>query len=246
MRALIVKNSSTALVVEERLNVQWFCCTSVQGVNQAAELVRLYDYDVIVYCSEIPEAAVHAVTALSAQRKAPVFVIVNRTSEEGEIQLLSAGASCCKTFRDFNLALAHLRGVVRRHYGHAQAVLTVGKLSLDTDTHTFKAGEVYINVGRREYQVAEFLFLNRNRAVSRDRILNALYNNEPDEFVQDRTVDSWIRRIRHRLRRAGFWEEYICTIHGLGYMLCNPGEVNHPPMRKQNRNFRTPAHRAQS
>ena len=85
-------------------------------------------------------------------------------------------------------------------------------ITIDTEGRTVKVDGKEIEMSLREYELLKYLMDNANIALSRDKILNNVWNY--DYYGDSRTIDSHIKKIRHKLGKKG---KYIETIRGVGY-----------------------------
>jgi DNA-binding response OmpR family regulator len=85
-------------------------------------------------------------------------------------------------------------------------------LFADSDALSTAVTEVHVRLTRREFELLRFLVDNRNRVLSRDRLLERVWGY--DRFIETRSVDVHVGRLRAKLGQAG---EQIETVVGLGY-----------------------------
>lgn len=87
-----------------------------------------------------------------------------------------------------------------------------GGIIIDTEGRTVKVDDKPIEMSLREYELLNYLVKNQGIALSRDKILNNVWHY--DYYGDSRTIDSHIKKIRHKLGKKG---KYIKTIRGIGY-----------------------------
>ena len=85
-------------------------------------------------------------------------------------------------------------------------------IELDKEGRTVKVDGKTLELSLREYELLTYLMENENIALSRDKILNNVWNY--DYYGDSRTIDSHIKKIRHKLGKKG---KYIKTMRGVGY-----------------------------
>ena len=146
----------------------------------------------------------------------PIIILTARTSESDRVTGLDIGADdyIVKPFglREF---AARVRAVLRRGRTEAVAAPVVyrGKhLIADFDAVAVAVDGQAIRLTRREFDLLRYLVENRNRVLSRDRLLERVWGYE--HFVETRSVDVHIGRLRGKLRAAA---HQIETVVGLGY-----------------------------
>jgi DNA-binding response OmpR family regulator len=150
----------------------------------------------------------------------PIIMLTARTSESDRVTGLEVGADdyITKPFSLRELA-ARVRAVLRRgrpESGNgrgAEGFVYRGKhLVADFDAVAISVDGEAIRLTRREFELLRYLVENRNRVLSRDRLLERVWGY--DRFVETRSVDVHVGRLRGKLREAG---RQIETVVGLGY-----------------------------
>jgi DNA-binding response OmpR family regulator len=150
----------------------------------------------------------------------PIIMLTARTSESDRVTGLDVGADdyITKPFSLRELA-ARVRAVLRRGRTEAgngartEAFVYRGKhLVADFDAVAISVNGEAIRLTRREFELLRYLVENRNRVLSRDRLLERVWGY--DRFVETRSVDVHVGRLRGKLREAG---RQIETVVGLGY-----------------------------
>jgi DNA-binding response OmpR family regulator len=154
----------------------------------------------------------------------PVVMLTARTSETDRVTGLELGAEDYIT-KPFSLRelVARVRTALRR--GKVRAVQTPpvvykGRhLVVDFDAVSIIVDEKPVRLTRREFELLRFLVENRNRVLSRDRLLERVWGF--DRQIETRSVDVHVGRLRNKLGPAG---KQIETVIGLGYRFCENGE----------------------
>ena len=145
----------------------------------------------------------------------PIIMLTARTSEAERVAGLDLGADdyVTKPFSLRELA-ARVRAVLRRRNGTvaAPAVYEGTHLRADFDAVAIAVDGEAVRLTRREFELLRFLVDNRNRVISRDRLLERVWGYE--HFIETRSVDVHIGRLRGKLGSAG---AQIETVVGLGY-----------------------------
>jgi DNA-binding response OmpR family regulator len=153
----------------------------------------------------------------AATRELPIIMLTARTSEADRVTGLDLGADDYIT-KPFSLRelSARVRAVLRRGVragAAARADVFQGKhLAADFDAVSIAVDGAAIRLTRREFELLRFLVENRNRVLSRDRLLERVWGYE--RFVETRSVDVHVGRLRAKLGTAG---RQIETVIGLGY-----------------------------
>jgi DNA-binding response OmpR family regulator len=146
----------------------------------------------------------------------PIIMVTARTSESDRVIGLDLGADdyVSKPFSLRELA-ARVRAVLRRHRTQAVAARAIyrGKhLVADFDAVAISVDSQPVRLTRREFELLRFLVDNKNRVISRDRLLERVWGYE--RLIETRSVDVHVGRLRSKLGAAG---TQIETVVGLGY-----------------------------
>jgi two-component system phosphate regulon response regulator PhoB len=155
-------------------------------------------------------------------QKIPIIMLTARVEEEDKVRGLDAGADdyITKPFSTREL-LARIKALLRRATPHAAEVaLDVDGLQLDPATHRVSAGARPIALGPTEFRLLQFFMSHPERVHSRERLLNDVWGN--NVYVEERTVDVHIRRLRKALAVSGH-DRLIQTVRGAGYRLSAQG-----------------------
>jgi two-component system, OmpR family, phosphate regulon response regulator PhoB len=148
-------------------------------------------------------------------REIPVIMLTARVEEDDRVAGLDGGADdyIVKPFSPREL-VARIRAALRRSTVAEGEVVNVGKLKLDAASHqvTFDAAE--IPLGPTEYRLLEFFMNHPDRVYSRAQLLDRVWGG--NVYVEERTVDVHIRRLRKALTPHGY-DRLIRTVRGAGY-----------------------------
>ena len=148
-------------------------------------------------------------------RRVPIIMLTARTSEDERVAGFENGADDYVT-KPFSLRelSARVRAMLRRRAGDEPLSLTYrgAHLLADFDAVSVLVDGSQIRLTRREFELLRFLVQNRNRVVSRDRLLERVWGYE--RVVETRSVDVHVGRLRSKLGSAG---PQIETVVGLGY-----------------------------
>jgi len=149
-------------------------------------------------------------------RELPIIMLTARGDEENKINGLEAGADdyVTKPFSTREL-VSRARAVLRRtHATFAEESINIDGLCLDTAGQRISAHGQLLELGPTEFRLLAFFMTHPERAYSRDQLLDQVWG--ANVYVEDRTVDVHIRRLRKALSAFGF-EKYIQTVRGTGY-----------------------------
>jgi two-component system phosphate regulon response regulator PhoB len=156
-------------------------------------------------------------------RAVPILMLTARSEESDKVQGLEAGADdyITKPFSTKEL-LARIRAVLRRRAPQSvDDAVQVGELSLDTATHRVNFRGQELKLGPTEFKLLHYLMKNAERVHSRGTLLDRVWGDHV--FIEERTVDVHIKRLREALGEAGAMVE---TVRGAGYRLTGLGQTS--------------------
>lgn len=149
-------------------------------------------------------------------RQIPIIMLTARGEEEDKVRGLEVGADdyITKPFSPKELT-ARLKAVIRRAVPTAtEEVIEVQGLKLDPVSHRVTVNEQALDLGPTEFRLLHFFMTHPERVYSREQLLNNVWGT--NVYVEDRTVDVHIRRLRKAVSLAGH-DELIQTVRGSGY-----------------------------
>ena len=143
----------------------------------------------------------------------PVIMLTARGEEQDELFGFELGVDeyISKPFSP-KILVARVEAILKRVYGDTKKIKDYGGITIDQEGRTVKVDGKPIDLSLREYELLKYLLDNENIALSRDKILNNVWNY--DYYGDSRTIDSHIKKIRHKLGKKG---KYIETMRGVGY-----------------------------
>lgn len=143
----------------------------------------------------------------------PIIMLTARAEEQDELFGFELGVDeyVSKPFSP-KILVARVEAILKRGKLEANDVKDYGGIVIDSDGRTVKVDEKQIELSLREYELLKYLVDNSGIALSRDKILNNVWNY--DYYGDSRTIDSHIKKIRHKLGKKG---KYIQTMRGVGY-----------------------------
>jgi two-component system phosphate regulon response regulator PhoB len=154
-------------------------------------------------------------------RLLPIIMVTARTDEADKVAGLEAWVDdyMTKPFSPRELK-ARIKAVLRRRAPEAaQDPLVAGALTLDPMTHRVTADGTTVPLGPTEFRLLHFLLARPERVHSRAQLLDQVWGN--DSYIEERTVDVHIRRLRQALEPVG-QDALIETVRGSGYRLAVP------------------------
>jgi two-component system, OmpR family, phosphate regulon response regulator PhoB len=159
-------------------------------------------------------------------RAVPIIMLTARGEETDKVRGLNVGADDYMT-KPFSMPelMARVRALLRRALpAQTKGELTYSDIVIDLDAHRVTRAGQYVHLGPTEYRLLQFLMERPGAVYSREELLNSVWG--PDIYVEPRTVDVHIRRLRKALNQEGT-ADLIRTVRAAGYALDAQG--NYPP-----------------
>ncbi len=147
------------------------------------------------------------------ESKVPIIMLTARGEEQDELFGFELGVDeyISKPFSP-KILVARVEAILKRTNQSQKEIKEYDGIEVDKEGRTVKVDGKPIELSLREYELLTYLLDNENIALSRDKILTNVWNY--DYYGDSRTIDSHIKKIRHKLGKKG---KYIKTIRGIGY-----------------------------
>ncbi len=220
MRALLVEDEITAARgIALMLKSGGAVVDTADTGEEALELVRHYDYDVVVLDLMLPDMdGYDVVRRMRAGRiEVPVLILSGLSRPQAKVKGFGLGADdfITKPFDKAEL-LARIQAVVRRSKGYSQPTLEIGLLRLNLDSREVSMAGTPVHLTGKEYAILELLVLRKGMVLTKEAFLNHLYGgmDEPEMKI----IDVFICKLRKKLAQAGA-DNLIGTVWGRGYMM---------------------------
>ena len=192
--------------------------------EEALELSRHYDYDIVVLDLMLPDMEGYEVVRRIrlARNNTPVLILSGLSRPQAKVKGLGMGADdfITKPFDKAEL-LARMQAIVRRSKGFSQPTLRIGSLLLNLDSREVRVGSEAVHLTGKEYAILELLVLRKGMVLTKEAFLNHLYGgiDEPEMKI----IDVFICKLRKKLALAGA-DHLIGTVWGRGYMIRDPAQ----------------------
>jgi DNA-binding response OmpR family regulator len=229
MRILLVEDDiPLAEVLNEMLTNRQYLVDLAQDGIAAWNWVELIQYNLIVLDVTLPklngiqfcQRLRHTESNSPAYQNStvPVLMLTARDTVADKIFGLDAGADdyVTKPF-DLEELMARIRALLRRGSSTTPLNLSWGNLHLNPNLHEAVYNNQILTLTPKEYALLELLVSNGRRVLSRSGIIEQLWSL--DDSPAEETVTSHVRGLRNKLKNLGAPEDFIETVHGLGYRL---------------------------
>ena len=224
MRILVVEDETTmADSLRSGLEGEGFAvdvaADGEEGLWYAAEV----DYDAIILDLMLPKVNGFQVCAALRARDdwTPILMLTAKDGHLDEAEGLDTGADdyLTKPF-SFVVLLARLRALLRRKGSERPVALVAGDLELDPATHEVRRGDTLIELTSREFSVLETLLVRKGQAVSKQEIIEHVWDFDFDGGPN--IVEVYVRSLRKKIDEP-FGRQAIVTVRGAGYRLDESG-----------------------
>lgn len=222
--------SRRILVVEDEAPIREMLCFVLE--QKGYEPIEAEDYDTALelLCEPYPDlilldwmlpggSGINLIKHLKRDeftKKIPVVMLTARGEEEDKVRGLEVGADdyITKPFSPKEL-MARLKAVIRRvSPTSVEELIDVQGLKLDPVSHRVTANDKPVDMGPTEFKMLHFFMTHQERVYSREQLLNNVWGT--NVYVEDRTVDVHIRRLRKALETEGH-DRLVQTVRGAGY-----------------------------
>ncbi len=227
MRVLLVEDdTSVANSIITMLRSESFIVDTTDLGEDGLEIGKIYDYDIILLDLMLPDIdgyeVLHRLRA--ARVETPILILSGLTDMQHKVKGLGIGADdyLTKPFHKSEL-IARIQAIIRRSKGHAQSIISAGRLSVNLDTRTVEVDGQPVHLTGKEYAILELLALRKGTTLTKEMFLNHLYGgiDEPELKI----IDVFVCKLRKKLSSATNGANYIETVWGRGYVLREPANV---------------------
>ena len=221
MRVLLVEDdTSVANSIVTMLKSESFVVDTAYLGEDGLEIGKIYDYDIILLDLMLPDIDGYEVMRRlrAAKVDTPILILSGLSDMAHKVRGLGIGADdyLTKPFHKSEL-VARIQAIIRRSKGHAQSVITIGRLSVNLDIGTVQIDGQPVHLTGKEYAILELLTLHKGTTQTKEMFLNHLYGglDEPELKI----IDVFICKLRKKLSSASSGENFIETVWGRGYVL---------------------------
>jgi phosphate regulon transcriptional regulator PhoB len=211
-------------IVTYNLKKEGFLVSSASDGEEALALIKKNNFDLAVLDLMLPGIQgvdlCRTIRSNPATERLPIIMLTAKSDESDRVLGLEMGADdyISKPFSVREL-LARVRAVLRRSHEKTQPVgkIIIGDLEIDKSSYTVVKSDMPVELSSTEFRLLLCLAENRGKVFTRDRLLDAVWKD--DVFVEPRTVDVHMRRLRMQIEDDPSNPEYIKTKRGVGYYM---------------------------
>ena len=220
MRLLVAENEKDLnRVISKRLEAAGYNVDRCFDGEEALDFIAAGEFDAIILDIMMPKiSGIEVLKTLRRKNNAtPVLLLTAKDSIEDRVTGLDAGADdyLIKPFA-FDELLARIRVMTRKAVGGTTNQSVLSDLVMDTKTHTVTRGGEEISLSAKEYDILEYMMMNKGTVLSREKIENHAWNF--DYCGGTNVVDVYIRYLRKKIDDAHD-VKLIHTVRGSGYVL---------------------------
>ncbi len=203
-------------MLEYALAADGYTLYQAYTVKQGWEFIESKSIDLILLDWMLPDSS--GIDLLHRIRKyhsmLPVIMVTAKAEEDDRVLGLDVGADdyITKPFSVRELK-SRMQAVLRRSLPDEQA-LQIGELYLDPASHRVRVGETALNLSPTEFRLLQYFMSHTDRVFSRAQLLDQVWGEQV--YVEERTVDVHVRRLRKQLEPFAL-SELLQTVHGSGY-----------------------------
>lgn len=206
--------------LESFLNKNGYVATSLKKFDNAVEDILKIQADLLLLDINLPYTDGEFICKeIRKTSNVPIIMVTSRDNEMDELLSLNYGADQYVT-KPYNIQilLAKIVGLLKRNQnaGNNPDKIDCGEFVLNTAGRIVEKEDNKVELTKNEYKILEYLVLHRQQVISRDEIMDYLWESE--EFVDDNTLNVNIKRLRTKLTELGLIDQ-IETRRGQGYLL---------------------------
>ncbi|HVO99959.1 MAG TPA: response regulator transcription factor [Bryobacteraceae bacterium] len=223
MTPILIIDDDTELcaLLSEFLGREEFAVTCEYDGARGLDLALDGNYALIILDLMLPTMDGFAVLRhLRARSRVPVLMLTARGEELDRIVGLELGADdyLSKPFNPREL-MARVRAILRRAQQPATGRLDVNGVTIDPGSREVTCDGRPVDMTTLEFDILEQLMRSAGRVVSRDSLMETMYNRKATPF--DRSIDMHVSHLRKKLEVE---RTFIKTVRGVGYQFCRPGD----------------------
>ncbi len=222
-RILIIEDDEgVSSFVRLELEHEGYCTETAADGRSGLELFEAVPFDLVLLDIMLPSLnGIEVLRRIRRLSEVPVIMVTAKAEPEAAVTALDTGADdyITKPFAIEEL-LARIRRMFRRTFqekdGKAGGVIKARNIEIDTDACRVAKNGKEVPLTRTEYMLLLCLAANRNKAMTRDEIIDFVWGK--DHFIEANSVDVYVRYLRAKLDESGA-DSIIKTLRGIGYII---------------------------
>jgi Response regulators consisting of a CheY-like receiver domain and a winged-helix DNA-binding domain len=220
MNVLIVEDEkSLAKEIDVFLKNQGFLCEMAFTGSEASEKIAVNLYDFVLLDLGLPDY--NGLDLISEARdlgsEASFIIITARGNVEDKVKGLNLGADdyLAKPFALIELQ-SRLNAVARRKFAISTPVIHIGEFTIENSSRRVTCAGTEVELTRKEYDLLQYLILNRNKVLTRQQLYEHIWGNMLDEQYDSNFIDVHIKNVRKKLNLHSP-TPWLETVRGIGY-----------------------------
>jgi len=218
-RILLIEDDVNLIkYIEEYLSAYDYCVETIKDFNDIHKKIFEGKNDLILLDINLPKFdGFYFLKLIRKKLNVPVIIVSSRGEEAEQIRGMDLGADdyITKPF-SIGILLAKINAVLRRTSGINENVIEVNKVKLYCESMELRTDNEIMPLSKNEYKLLKVFFINYEKVVTREELLEELWDE--DEFVDDNTLTVNITRLKKRLKENHI-QLTIETKRGVGYVL---------------------------
>lgn len=202
-------------LVKDFLAVKGYIVLEARDGEEAVEIFNAHkDIKLILLDVMMPKMdGFETLQVIREYSNVPVIMLTARSEERDELEGYKLGVDeyITKPFSP-KILVARVEAVLRRTLTETDEKLVAGAIEIDKTAHSVLIDKKEVDLSFKEFELLTYFIENKGIALSRDRILNSVWNY--DYFGDARTIDTHVKKLRAKMGERG---DYIKTIWGMGY-----------------------------
>jgi len=192
-------------------------CIKKESALEAIRYLEYHSVDLILLDIMMPEmSGLEACQEIRKKWDIPIIMLTALSEKANIVRGLNIGADdyITKPFDEEEL-VARIEAVIRRGNKHSEGI-SFNELTLNLDSHQLFYQEKEISLTPKEFEMINLFLHHQNKVFTRDYLIESIWGFNVS--TEDRTIDSHVRNLREKLRKAGFSaDDHLQTVWGVGY-----------------------------
>lgn len=221
MNILIIEESQTvAHIISSVLSTYDYRCSIIEPSEITKHLISSKRFPIFIINTSLKNNQSLALLRLikSGISDAYIIGISTKSTWKENVAFLNGGADDVLDYPfPIQELVARVQSILRRPRGNNGGILRYKDLEIDTNSREAFVGEKELGLRKKEFSLLEYLVRNKGRVVSREELLDHVWDYR--RSTMSNTVDVHVKRLRDKIEKKGFIE----TVHGFGYTIKGKG-----------------------